>query len=161
MFRKPTSDMNIKTTLKITVLTFLVIATASWCYALQLIEEVSTEPVAQELGVKIRSEIVGTNTLTVWLEFLPHGKLEHFRHGELEISSGGRWLVRATLLPLQQTRDRVVLCFSADADYVKMSTVTVIVHGASRPDPDGYKFVIKDFVKMPPNAAEKPAPVTP
>ena len=136
-----------KTILKIAVLAFLVIASSSRCYALRMLSGVSTQQAAQELGVKIRSETVGTNQIGVWLEFSPRGKLAHFHHGELEVASGERQLVCATLLPLQQTSDKVVLYFSADPDNIKMSTLTVIVSGASGPDPDGYSFAIKDFVK--------------
>lgn len=136
---------------KIAVLTFLVTGASSQCYAVQFVQGVFTEQAAQGLGVKIRSEVVGTNQVGVWLEFSPHGKLAHFSHGELEVASEGRWLVRATLLPLQQTSDKVVLYFSADGDYIQKSTLTVIVKDASGPDPDGYSFPIKKFVKMPPN----------
>ena len=135
-----------KTILKIAVLAFLVIS-SSHCYAARLVRGVATEQAAQELGVTIRSEVVATNQIGVWLEFSPHGKLAHFSHGELQVASGGRQSVSATLLPLQQTSDKVVLYFSADAANIKMSTLTVIVSGASGPDPDGYSFAIKDFVK--------------
>ena len=144
-----------KTLLKIAVLTFLVIGTSSRCYALRLIHGVPNEQALQELGVKIRSAVVATNQFGVWLEFSPHGKLERFSHGELEVASDGRRLVCATLLPLQQTSDKVVLYFSADADHVKMSTLTIIVSV----DPEfaeGYSFAIKDFVKMPPDTAPTP-----
>ena len=136
-----------KTIIKIAVLAFLVIASSSRCLALQMIDAVSTQQAAQDLGVKIRSETLGANLIGVWLKFSPQGKLAHFSHGELKVASGGQQLVCATLLPLQQTSDEVVLYFQADADNIKMSTLTVIVSGASGPDPDGYSFAIKDFVK--------------
>ena len=107
-----------KTILKMAVLAFMVIGVSSRCYALRLIHGVSTEQAAQELGVKITSEVVATNQIGVWLEFSPHGKLERFSHSELKVVSGGRELVCATLLPLQQTSDKVVLYFSADRDYL-------------------------------------------
>jgi hypothetical protein len=135
-----------KTILKIAVLAFLLVS-SSRCYALRMTERVLTQQAAQELGVKIRSETVGINQIGVWLEFSPHGKLAHFSHGELAVASGERQLVGATLLPLQQTNDKVVLYFSADADNMKMSTLTVIVSRVSGRDPDGYSFAIKDFVK--------------
>jgi hypothetical protein len=143
------SRINMKTILQIAVLTFLVIASSSRCYAMRFIKAVFTAREAQALGVQIRSEIVGTNQFGVWLEFSPHGALERFHHGELDISSGRRELVGATLLPLQHTNDKVVLYFSGDADNIKMSTLTVIVSGASGPEPDGYSFIIRNFVKLP------------
>jgi hypothetical protein len=136
-----------RTILKIAVLALLVIGLSSWCYAMRLVQGVSSAQMAQELGVTIRSEVVGTNQMGVWLEFSPRGKLAHFSHGELEVASSERRLVCATLLPLQHTSDKVVLYFSADPDNMKMSTLTIIVSGASGPAPDGYSFAIKDFVK--------------
>jgi len=135
-----------KTILEIAVLAFLVVS-SSRCYAVRMIARVVTQQAAQELGVKIRSETVGINQIGVWLEFSPRGKLAHFSHGELAVASGERQLVGATLLPLQQTNEKVVLYFSADVDNIKLSTLTVIVSSASGPDPDGYSFAIKDFVK--------------
>ena len=59
------THMNMKATLKVVVVTFLVVAASSQCYALRLLSAVSTESEAQELGVKIRSEILGTNNIGV------------------------------------------------------------------------------------------------
>ena len=56
---------------KISVLTFLVTGASSQCYAVQFVQGVFTEQAAQGLGVKIRSEVVGTNQVGVWLEFSP------------------------------------------------------------------------------------------
>jgi hypothetical protein len=128
-----------KTILKIAVLAFLVIGVSSRSYALRVIYSVSTEQAAQELGAKIRWEVVATNQVGVWLEFAPRGKLARFDHGELEIASAGRQLVCAALQPLHQTSDKVVLYFSADAEHIKMSTLTLIVSV----DPEyaeGYSF---------------------
>lgn len=135
-----------KRALKIALLALVVIGTSNRCYALRLIQGVSDGKRAQELGVKIRSELVATNHFGVWLEFSPQGKLAHFGHGELEVASAGRQFVCATLLPLHQTSDKVVLYFSVDRDYLQSSILTIIVSGARGPDPDGYSFAIKDFV---------------
>jgi hypothetical protein len=136
-----------KTLLKIGALAFLIIGSTSTSYALQLIHVVYKEKEAEELGVKITSEVVGTNLIGVRLEFSRRGELEHFHHGELEVASNGRRLVCATLLPLEQTKDKIVLYFSADPENVKMSTLTVIVSRASGAEPDGYSFAIKNFVR--------------
>jgi hypothetical protein len=144
-----------KTILKMAVLAFMVIGMSSRCYALRLIHGVSTEQAAQELGVKITSEVVATNQIGVRLEFSPHGKLERFSHGELEVVSGGRELVCATLLPLQQTNDKVVLYFSADQDYVQKSTLSLIV-SVDQVFAEGYSFAMKDFVKMPLDTVSEP-----
>jgi hypothetical protein len=138
---------NMNTILKTAVLTFLIVGLSRQCYALTMVQGVSSEQEAQELGVKITSKVVGTNLIGIRLELSPRGKLARFHHGELRVASGKRQLLGVTLLPLQQTRDKVVLYFSADADHIKMSTVTIIVSGGSGPDPDGYSFIIKDFVK--------------
>src|SRR2546422_4884355 len=79
-----------KTLLKITFLTFLVMVASSRCYALVMLTEVSSERAAKDLGATIRTEMVGTNQVGVWLEFAPKGKLETFSSVQLEITSGDR-----------------------------------------------------------------------
>ena len=134
-----------KTIYKIAVLALLVIGTSNYCCAMPYIVIVPTLQEVQDLGLTIRSDIA-TNQTDVWLEFSPHGKLENFTHCELEVATNGQKLVCATLLPLQQTSDKVVLHFSADADHLKMSTLTVFVTLDSMYR-RGYRIAVKDFVK--------------
>ena len=135
-----------KTKLNISVLVFLLFAASSQCFAARIITGVSKNRAENELGVKIKSELCADGRIGVRLEFMPLGNLERFHHAELDISSEGRRLLSATLKPLIQTETQVVLYFSADPSYVKMTTLTVIVRRKTRWDPDGYSFAIKDFV---------------
>jgi hypothetical protein len=137
-----------KTFLKITVLTFLVMAASSRCYALVMITDVSSERAAKDLGATIRTEMVGTNQVGVWLEFAPKGKLQTFSSVQLEIASGDRRLVSATLSPLKQTQDTVVIYFSTDPAYLSMSTLTVFYKiSGGFPPYDGIRFKISDCIK--------------
>src|SRR5437773_275877 len=83
--------------------------------AMVVLTEVSSERAAKDLGATIRTEMVGTNQVGVWLEFAPKGKLETFSSVQLEITSGERTLVSAMLSPSKQTPDTVVVYFSTDA----------------------------------------------
>ena len=98
-----------KTSFKIAVLTFLVIAASSRCYARMMITDVTSEQAAKDLGATIRTEMVGTNQVGVWLEFAPKGKLQTFSSVKLEIGSDDLRLVAATLSPSKRTPDTVVV----------------------------------------------------
>ena len=162
------------TIFKTAFVTFLIAIASSRCYALQKFEAVHTLEDAQELGVIIRSQLVASNQVAVWLEFAPRGKLKDFLRGQLEVSStGGEQFIRVALMPIEQNSDKVVLFFLADPGRVKISTLTIVVGPplsdhpsvsdglsatrAQQPKldrgsgPNGYSFAIKDFVKMPPN----------
>ena len=137
-----------KTLLKITFLTFLVMVASSRCYALVMLTEVSSERAAKDLGATIRTEMVGTNQVGVWLEFAPKGKLETFSSVQLEITSGERTLVSAMLSPSKQTPDTVVVYFSTDAAYLSTSTLTVFYKISSGEPPyDGIRFKVSDCIK--------------
>ena len=135
-----------KTILKVAVLTFLFFATSSQCFALRGIYAISKERAEKDFGATIRSEMVATNLVGVWLEFAPKGKLQKFHHVELEITSGGRKIVGADLRPLKQTEESVVVHFSTEPAYLTSSTLTVIV-SVDQEYAEGYQFNVKDFVK--------------
>ena len=136
-----------KTYIKIAVLTFLVIAASSRCYALVMITDVASEQAAKDLGATIRTEMVGTNQVDVWLEFAPKGKLQTFSSVQLEITSGDRKLVSAMLSP-KQTPDTVVVYFSTDPAYLSTSTLTVFYKiSGGFPPYDGIRFKVSDCIK--------------
>jgi hypothetical protein len=142
------SNTNMKTYIKSAVLTFLIIAASSRCYALVMITEVASEPAAKDLGATIRTEMVGTNQVGIWLEFAPKGKLQTFRSVELEIGSGDKKLVTATLSPSKQTPDNVVIYFSTDPAYLPQSTLTVFYKiSGGFPPYDGIRFKVNDCIK--------------
>jgi hypothetical protein len=130
-----------KTYLKIALLTFLIIAASSRCYADMMITDVASEQAAKDLGAAIRTEMVGTNQVGVWLEFAPKGKLQTFSSVKLEIGSGDQRLVAATLSPSKQTPDTVVVYFSTDPTYLSKSTLTVFYKiSGGFPPYDGIRF---------------------
>jgi len=135
-----------KTILKIAVLAVLVFGGSRRCSAAQVDHSVSTGQMAQELGVKISWKAYNTNEIGVELEFSPHGKLARFNQCNLEVVSDGRELMGATLLPVQQTSDKVVLAFVAGRDFVQKSSLTLIVNEYTC----GYVFAMKHFVEVPP-----------
>ena len=143
-----------KTMLKMTVLANLIFVLVSGgsgrCTELvpQAIHPVSTGQMAQELGVNIGWKPYNTNDIGVKLEFPPTGKLARFDGCSLEVVSDGRQLVSAPLLPSQQTSNKVVLSFMASPDFVQKSTLTLFVDEPAHSD--GYRFAMKNFVKMPP-----------
>lgn len=113
-----------------------------------MIEPVSKEQLEKDFGATIRTETVATNQVGVWLEFKPRGKLQTFSSVQLEITSGERTLVSATLAPLKQTRDVVVVYFSTDPVYLSTSRLTLFYKISSGfPPYDGIQFNVADFIK--------------
>jgi len=133
-----------KTIRIVSVLAFLFLA-SSTCFALIEVETVSKEQ-AKDLGVTISAKMVGTNQVGVWLEFAPKGKLQTFSSMTLEITSGERRLVSATLSPLKQTPDSVVVYFSTDPAYLRTSTLMVFYKSSGIPPYDAFQFHVGDFV---------------
>ena len=115
------------------------------------IESISKERAEKDFGATIRIQTVGTNQVGVWLEFAPKGKLQAFSSVRLEIRSAERSVVSATLAPLRQTSDTVVVYFSADPAYLPTSTLTVFYRSSGLPGYDGIQFNVRDFIKHEPS----------
>jgi hypothetical protein len=129
-------------------LLILMFLTASRCLGLVMIETVSREQAEKDFGASIRTEVVGTNQVGVWLEFAPKGKLRTFSSVQLEITSGDHKLVSATLAPSKQTPKNVVVYFSTDPAYLPGSRLTVFYKISSGYPPyDGIQFKVSDFIK--------------
>ncbi len=126
------------------VVLFLAIATPS-CFGLVVLEGVSKQR-AKELGATITAKMVGTNQAGVWLEFVPKGKLKAFSSVTLEITSGERSVVTASLSPLKQTPESVVVYFSTDPAYLRTSTLFVYYKSTGFPPYDGFEFKVGDFI---------------
>lgn len=118
---------------------------SSSCFASVVIETITKEQ-AGDLGATVSAKRVGTNLVGVWLEFAPKGKLRTFSSVNLEISSGGQRLVSATLSPLKQTPDSVVVYFSTDPAHLATSTLTVFYKSSGLPPYDACRFNVGDFV---------------
>jgi len=141
--------MSMKTILNISVLTFLLVAASSPCFAEMLITDVSRAK-AKEMGVAIRSHKNGDAGVKVRLEFRTQGVLKDFNRVELIICAnsqlGAKRLVSAPLLAERPAADSVSACFSADPSYLATSEVWIIVN-----DPPlggtGYRFKVIDFIE--------------
>jgi hypothetical protein len=135
-----------KTILNISVLTFLLVAASSPCFALWSVGQVSKEQ-AKELGMVIRSKASGTNTVWVVLERKTEGKLKSFSHVELLIKEGEKSLVSA---PMQEDRSRpgrVVVSFTADRSYLDKIALCMMV-ADMMPGGTIYELQVKDFVEL-------------
>ena len=129
----------------VSVLAFMLVASSS-CFASIVVETISKEQ-AKDLGATVSAKMVGTNQVGVWLEFAPKGKLQTFSSVSLEISSGEQRIVAATLSPLKQTPDSVVVYFSTAPAYLDTSTLTVFYKvSGGFPPYDACRFNIGDFV---------------
>lgn len=133
-----------KTVLTISAAALLTTAFSSPCFALQENELVSQQR-AKELGVTLRSHLNGESGVKVWIEFQPKGELEEFSRVELRIQAGKKCVVDA---PLETSRsaDKVAAAFSSDPEFLKQSTVTIIV--PAELGRVGYQFRVKDFVNL-------------
>jgi hypothetical protein len=125
----------------------LMFLASSRCFALVMVETVSREQAAKDFGATISIETVGTNQVGVRLEFVPKGKLQTFSSVELEITSGEHKLVSATLSPLKQTPETVVVHFSTDPVYLPGSRLTLYYKLSSGwPPYAGVQFNVGDFI---------------
>jgi len=135
----------LKTELNISVLTFLLVAASSQCFAEMVGQDVSKER-AKELGVAIRSRMANTNEVQVWLEFTTKGELKDFTYAQLGIMAGERSVLSATLLPKHPSPDIVLIFFSADPATMPTCIVTIVV--GEFLSMTGYRFKLKDFVEV-------------
>ena len=134
-------------TIRIVSVLALLLIVSSPCFALVMIEPVSRERAEKDFGARIRTEMVATKQVGVWLEFSPKGKLETFSSVQLDIMLAERRVVSATLSPLKQTPVTIVVYFSTDPAYLSGSTFTVFYKSSGFPSYDGFSFKVSDFIK--------------
>jgi hypothetical protein len=112
--------------------------------ALSHIQEVSKER-AKKLGITV---LLKPRKDDVWarLEFTAAGAMKEFRWADLEVTQGGKRLVRRTLRPQKPAPDRVRLECSLDPTAVAGTSVTIFVYNDPRVDGGiGYRLRLKDF----------------
>ena len=133
------------TLLRISTITFLLIAFASRCLAEFTIYDVSKAE-AKKMGVTIRTEKNGDAGVRVWLEFNTQGKVKEFNRVELRMTVGGKHLVSAPLLASRPTADSVSAYFSADPSYLATSELWIVV---DEPPLGGivYLLKVKNFIE--------------
>lgn len=134
-----------KTMLKISVLTLLLVTTPSVCFALMEIEHVSKER-AKELGMEIRTKQAGPDGARLELEFETKGELKSFVRVDLIIREGEKSLLFATLREEQSKPGRVVVGFAADRATLDKITLRVVT-GAPM-NLAGHDIRVKDFVDL-------------
>lgn len=138
-----------KTMLNLSVLTFLLVAGSSQCFAEIVIRDVSKAK-AKEMGVTIRSHKNGDAGVMVRLEFKAQGVLKDFNRVELIIRAnshlGAKRLVSAPLLAERPVVDSVSAHFSAAPSHLAASELWIVVN-----DPPlggaAYRFQVKDFLE--------------
>jgi hypothetical protein len=110
------------------------------------INETVSKERAKELGATVRTKVVGTNQVGVWLEFAPKGRLQNFCHADLAIGSCDRTVVTANLSPLHQSDDSVLIYFSTDPANLQISTLFVFCKSNGDAPFDIFRFNVGDFV---------------
>jgi len=144
-----------KTIMNISVLTFLLVAASSQCFAEMTVEQVSKER-AKELGMAIRTKANGPNDIWVELEFRPEGKFKDFSHVSLEIREGRKLLVGyAALREKRSSPGSVVVNFIANRVFLDKITLTVVVADVPLGG-SGYELRVKDFVELVQERSERP-----
>lgn len=134
-----------KTTLGISVLTLLLVAAPSVCFAVIEIELVSKER-AKELGMEIRSNAAGPDGARIELEFETKGELKSFYRVDLLIREGEKLLLFASLREEQSKPGRVVVGFAGDRATLDKSTLRVVVGAPG--NLTGHDIRVKDFVEL-------------
>ena len=135
-----------KTILNISVLTLLLFAASSQCFAMISVGVISPER-AKELGVTFRSHTNGAAGIQVWLEFKAEGKLQKITYVELQIGEGENRIMSAALPVSYSTPGKGVVSFSAYPAYLSKSTLMIVVYGGPKGDV-GYQFKVKDFIEL-------------
>lgn len=135
-----------KTYLKLSVLTVLLMAASSQCFAMMSIGYVSKER-AKELGMEIRAQANGPNEVWVELEFKTEGQLKNFSRVDLEIREGKKLLMGYAALKEDRSKlERVVVSFMANRAYLDKITLRVVTGVPG--DMAGYELRVKDFVDL-------------
>jgi hypothetical protein len=137
--------MNRTAVLNISVLTFLLMAASSPCFALWSIASVSKEG-AKKMGMEVRSTAAGLNQVRVELEFKTDGTFKDFSRVDMRIGERDNPSVTAALQEDRSKPGRVVVSFTADRGQLDKINLWVMV-----PELDGgsaYVLRVKDFVEL-------------
>src|ERR1051325_111101 len=134
-----------KTIIKISVLTLLLIAASSPCCAMMMIYNVSKEQ-AKELGIELRATANGPNEAWIELEFKPE-KVKEFSCVCLDIRDGEKFLTGWTPLKEKRTTSgTVVVNLMANREFLEKVTLTIVTGHVT--DYAGHELLVKDFVDL-------------
>ena len=142
-----------KTILHLSVLTFLLTASAGPCFAMASLEQVSPAR-AKELGMEIRSKPAGPDATWIELEFEAKGALKNFERVSLEITDEGKLLLSSTLKEEKSSDAHVIVSFTAGRAILEKVTLRVVTGFGMRVCRE---LRLKDFVE-PENAASSATP---
>ncbi len=133
-----------KTTRILSVFALMLFASAL-CFGSVVVETVSKER-AKALGVSFATKTVATNQVEVSFQYVPKDLYQSVVSVTLDIYSGDRKLVSATISPSKQTADLVVYHFTTDPAFLAGSSLKVCFKDGGIP-PYGYSlFQLGDFV---------------
>ena len=132
-----------KTILTLAAVAALTATVPGRCFALWQIAPVSPEE-AKKLGMEVRSNAAGADSLRVELEFKPEGQLPGFSHVDLRVGGGNNPLATAPLKEERTKSGSVVVSFSADRAQLDKLVLWVMV----RQGRGGVAYVlqVKEFV---------------
>jgi hypothetical protein len=133
-----------KTILTISVMAaFLVIPNR--CSALWEIAEVTKEQ-AKKLGIEVRSNPAGPDSVRVEMEFKIDAELKNFDRVDLHIGDGDKSLVTAALKEDRSKEGHVIVSFAAERSQIERSKLWIMIPGGR----GGvvYEVRVKDFVEV-------------
>jgi len=137
-----------KTTFRILVLMFVLIAGSSQCFALREIAPL-TEEEAKAMGIELRAKSAGPDAVWLELEFKPEGKLKEFTHVELKMTEGEKSFVfSAALRETRSSSGSVVVTFTASRAYLEKTTLSVVMRDPREAGDHTYELGMKDFVDL-------------
>ena len=146
------SKTPMKTILRISVLTFLLIAASNQCFALREIGIVSRNE-AKEMGLEIRATAAGPDAAWLEFEFKTEGKLKAYNpqtssRVEMEIRDGEKSLLSYVTLQEQHPKPgHVRVRFMVNRAYLDKLILTIVI-GDGAAAGGAYEFRVKEFVEL-------------
>ena len=132
--------------LRFSILPLLLAAVPSLCSALEDIELVTKER-AKELGLEIRANAAGPDTVLVVLEFETKGELKDYSRVALEIHVGEKLVASSTLREEEGEPGHVAVNFAADRARLDQFTLKVVTQVSPRTR-TGDILRMKEFVDL-------------
>ena len=127
------------------VLTFLLFAASSQCFALREIALLTKEQ-GKGMGIEVRAKAAGPDAVWLELEFKPEGELKQFSHVELKMIEGDKsFVVSAGLRETRSSSGSVVVTFTVGRAYLEKTTLSVVLRDPDEAGDHTYELRMKDF----------------
>jgi hypothetical protein len=136
---------SMKLSLPIFALAFLLVMSSPVCFGMMDIELVTPQR-AKELGMVVKANAAGPDTIRISLEFPVSGELKSFSRADLEIMDGGKLVLAASLREEKTNEGHVIVSFAVARDQLDKLTLRV-VSGVPR-DMVGHDLRLKEFVDL-------------